>query len=161
MRKVCITLLLIGELLLLVGCNMNEPPPGGEITEWVLSKANDALEAFSDEHSDDIMQAIDGLKNAEYRGGPFENNLGSARAYLLEQMQEKYGIEFAVVGDENLKNYGLFAGASYTCKVAPVDAPEKVTTALISQTMYQDVRDRLGRYSVWQILLVHKVSLLL
>ncbi len=146
MRKVCITLLLVGVLLLLAGCNMNEPPPGGEITERVLSKANDALEAFSDKHGDDIMQAIDGLKNAEYQGGPFENNLESARAYLLEQMREKYGIEFAVVGDEDLENYGPFAGATYTCEVAPVDAPEKVTTALVSQTMYRNVRDSYAVY---------------
>jgi len=139
-------LLLAGVLLLLAGCNMNEPPPGGEITERILGKANEALEAFSDEHGDDIMQAIDGLKNAEYHGGPFENDMDSARAYLLEQMQEKYGMEFAVVGDEDIENYGPFAGAAYTCEVAPVDAPEQVTTALVSQSMYQDVRDSYAVY---------------
>ena len=29
--------------------------------------------------------ALDELKEAEYQGGPFENNLESARAYLLKQ----------------------------------------------------------------------------
>jgi len=133
-------------LLLLTGCNMNEPPPGGEITERVLSRANDALEAFSDEHGDDIMQVIDDLKNAEYHGGPFENDLDSARAYLLEQLREKYGVEFTVVGDEDIKNYGPFAGATYTCEAAPIDAPEQVTTALVSQSMYQKVRDSYAVY---------------
>lgn len=45
-----------------------------------------------------------------------------------------------------MKNYGPFAGASYTCEVAPVDALEQVTTALVSQTMYQDVRDSYAVY---------------
>ena len=104
-------------LFLLTGCNIGE------------------------KYGDDIMQAFDDLQNAEYHGGPFENNLDSARAYLLDQMQEKYGIEFTVVGDEDLVNYGPLAGATYTCDVAPVDAPEQVTTALVSQTQYQDVQD--------------------
>lgn len=138
--------LLVSSLLLLTGCDMNKPPPGGKLTEWALGKAADALDSFSDEYGDDIMQAIDDLKNAEHHGGPFENNLDSARAYLLEQMQEKYGMEFIVAGDEDLVNYGPFAGASYTCDVAPKDAPEQVTTALVSQTMYQDVRDSYAVY---------------
>lgn len=62
-----------------------------------------------------VQEAIDDLKNAEYQDGPFENNLESAQAYLLTQLQEKYGIEFTVVGDEDLENYGLFAGATYIC----------------------------------------------
>lgn len=139
-------ILITGTLLLLTSCNMNEPPPGGKLTEWALGKANDAIEAFSDEHGDDIMQVFDDLQNAEYHGGPFENNMDSARAYLLEQMQEKYGIEFAVVGKENLENYGPFSGATYTCEVAPVNDPEEVTTALVSQTAYQDVRDGYAVY---------------
>ena len=89
---------------------------------------------------------IDDLQNAEHHGGPFENNLESARAYLLTQLQEKYGIEFAVVGREDLENYGPIAGATYTCDVAPINAPEQVTTALVSQTMYQDVRDNYAVY---------------
>ena len=120
-------------LLMLTGCGM-------------MDKASDALGNFSDEYGDDIMQAIDDLQNAEYQDGPFENNLESARAYLLTQLQEKYGIEFTVVGDEDLTNYGAFAGATYTCEVAPIDAPEQVTTALVSQTMYQDVRDSYAVY---------------
>ena len=124
-------------LLLMTGCSMGE-----ELADWAAGKANDALEVIGG----GVQDALDDLHDAEYQGGPFENNLDSARAYLLEQMQEKYGIEFTVVGDENLKNYGLFAGASYTCEVAPVDAPEQVTTALVSQTMYQDVRDSYAVY---------------
>ena len=102
--------------------------------------------SIGDKYGDDIMQAFDDLQNAEHHGGPFENNLDSARAYLLNQMQEKYGIEFTVVGDEDLVNYGPLAGATYTCDVAPVDAPEQVTTALVSQTQYQDVRDSYAVY---------------
>ena len=89
------------------------------------------------------MQAIDDLQNAEYQDGPFENNLESAREYLLTQMLEKYGIEFSVAGREELKNYGPFHGATYFCEVSPVDAPEQVATAVVSQTDYQDVRDDL------------------
>lgn len=124
-------------LLLLTGCSTGE-----ELADWAADKANDALEAIGG----GVQDALDDLHDAEYQGGPFENNLDSARAYLLEQMQEKYGIEFTVVGDEDLVNYGPFAGASYTCKVAPVDAPEQVTTAFVSQTKYQDVRDDYAVY---------------
>lgn len=145
MKKIAM-ILIMGTLLLLTGCNMNKPPPGGALTEWALRKANDAVETFSDAYGDDIMQAFDDLKNAEYHGGPFENDIDSARAYLLEQMQEKYGIEFVVAGRENLENYGPIAGASYSCQVAPVDAPEQVTMALVSQTLYQDVRDDYAVY---------------
>lgn len=119
-------------LLLLTGCGAGE-----ELTEWAAGKANDALEVVGG----GVQEALDDLHDAEYQGGPFENNLESARAYLLEQMQEKYGMEFAVAGDEDLVNYGLFAGATYTCDVAPVGAPEQVTTALVSQSQYRDVRD--------------------
>lgn len=133
-------------LLLLTGCDMNRPPPGGELTERALQKASDALEDFSEKHGDDVMQALDDLKNADHPGGPFENNLDSARAYLLEQLHEKYGKEFTVAGRENLENYGPFAGASYFCEAAPVDAPEQVTSALVSQTMYQNVRDDYAVY---------------
>ena len=131
------TLVVSLSLLLSVGCST-----GGELTEWAAGKANDALEVVGG----GVQEVIDDLHDAEYQGGPFENNLESARAYLLEQMQEKYGIEFAVVGDEDLENYGPFAGATYTCEVAPVNALEQVTTALVSQTKYQDVRDSYAVY---------------
>lgn len=124
-------------LLLLTGCGMSE-----ELTEWASGKVNDTLEVIGG----GVQEALDDLHDAEYQGGPFENNMESARAYLLEQMQTKYGIEFAVVGDEELENYGPLAGATYTCDVAPVDAPEQVTTALVSQTQYQDVRDSYAVY---------------
>ena len=124
-------------LLLLSGCSTGE-----ELTEWAAGKANDALEFVGG----GIQDTLDDLHDAEYQGGPFENNLDSARAYLLRQMQEKYGIEFTVVGDEDLENYGPIAGATYTCDVAPINAPEQVTTALVSQTMYQDVRDGYAVY---------------
>lgn len=124
-------------LFLLSGCGMSE-----ELTKWASRKANDALEVVGS----GVQEALDDLRDAEYQGGPFENNLESARAYLLEQLQEKYGMEFAVVGDEDLVNYGPFAGASYTCEVAPIGAPEQVTTALVSQTQYQDVRDSYAVY---------------
>lgn len=146
MQKLKFYAVLLGILLLLPGCDMNKPPPGGELTEWALRKASDALEDFSDKHGDDVMQALDDLKNADHPGGPFENDLDSARAYLLEQLSGKYGKEFIVVGKETLENYGPFAGASYFCEAAPVDAPEQITSALVSQTMYQNVRDDYAVY---------------
>lgn len=133
-------------LSLLAGCDMNQPPPDNELIQWALRQANDALEEIDEKYGDDIMQAIDGLREADHPGGPFENDLDSARAYLLGQMREKYGIEFAVAGREDLDNYGPFAGATYTCQVAPVDAPEQVATALVSQTLYQKVRDDFAVY---------------
>lgn len=120
-------------LLMLTGCGM-------------LDKTSDTLDNFNDEYGDDIMQAIDDLQNAEYLDGPFENNLESARKYLLTQMQEKYGIEFSVAGRENLKNYGPFHGATYSCEVSPVEAPEQIATAVVSQTDCQDVRDDYAIY---------------
>lgn len=134
---VILTLSCVLLLCILTGCSMSE-----ELTDWAAGKANDALEVVGS----GVQEALDDLHDAEYQGGPFENNLESARAYLLEQMQEKYEMEFAVVGDEDLVNYGLFAGATYTCDVAPVGAPEQVTTALVSQSQYRDVRDGYAVY---------------
>ena len=137
MTKSKLLIFLASILLLLPGCE-----PDGQTTEWAAGKLNAALEVAGS----GVQKGIDALHNAEYQGGPFENNLDSARAYLLGQLQEKYGVEFAVAGDEDLENYGLFAGATYTCKAAPVDAPEKVITALVSQSMYRDVRDDYAIY---------------
>ena len=109
--------------LLLAGCGKGE-----ELTEWAAGKANDALETVGG----GVQEVIDDLHDAEYQGGPFENNLESARAYLLAQLQEKYGIEFSVAGREDLKNYGPFHGATYFCEVSPVDAPEQIATAVVS-----------------------------
>ena len=131
------TFLLLLLLLLLSGCSIGE-----ELTEWAAGKANDTLEVIGG----GVQGVLDDIHNAEHQGGPFENNLESARAYLLSQLQEKYGIEFTIAGDKDLENYGPFAGATYTCDVAPIDAPEQVTTALVSQTMYQDVRDGFAVY---------------
>lgn len=141
MQKLKLAVLVAAALLLMSGCGGVENA-GEELAEWAAGKANDALAVVGS----GIQEALDDLHNAEYQGGPFENDLDSARAYLLEQMKEKYGIEFAVVGDEDLENYGPFAGATYTCKVAPVNAPEQVTTALVSQTLYQNVRDGYAVY---------------
>lgn len=146
MHRIKLLFFAVCMLSLLAGCDMNQSPPDNELVQWALRQANGALEDIDEKYGDDIMQAIDGLREADYPGGPFENNLDSARAYLLGQLREKYGIEFAVVGRENLDNYGPFAGATYTCEAAPVDAPEQVTTALVSQTLYQKVRDDFAVY---------------
>ena len=79
-------------LLMLTGCGMSE-----ELTDWAAEKANDALEAVGG----GIQEALDNIHNAEHKGCPFENNLESARSYVLTQLQEKYGIEFTIVGDED------------------------------------------------------------
>ena len=105
---------------------------GEQLAEWAPGKL--------EELGSGVEKALDDLHNGEHKGGPFENDLESARAYLLTQLQEKYGLE------ETLENYGPLAGATYTCDAAPVSAPEQVTTALVSQTMYQDVRDGYAVY---------------
>ena len=147
---VCMAVL---SLLLLTGCEdpRNNPP------EWFQQAVLERLENPDDKTVETvnkaletagggIMTVLDGLKNAEYQGGPFENNMESARAYLLEQLKEKYGKEFVVVDRERLTNYGLFAGATYTCRAAPAGAPEQITSALVSQSLYQDVRDDYAVY---------------
>lgn len=132
---------------MLTGCGAEAAYSDGEaLEEWLLGKAGETVNRFSEAYGEDILNALDSLKNAEHPGGPFENNIESARAYLLGQLREKYGMEFMVTGRENLTNYGLIAGASYSCEAAPVDAPEQTTMALVSQTAYQDVRDGYAVY---------------
>ena len=117
MKKLKVIALTAGLLLLLAGCDMNRAPDG-PLEEWA-----------AEEFGDDILNGLDALENMGRPGAPFENNLESARAYLLGQLEEKYGIEFVVVGDESLVNYGPLAGATYTCGAAPADAPDRVITA--------------------------------
>ena len=76
---ICLFLVFLA-VFLLSGCSMDD-----ELTEKVAEQANDALEAAGGI----VKNTIDELHNAEYQGGPFENNLESARAYLLAQLQEK------------------------------------------------------------------------
>ena len=89
----------------------------------VEEKAKEALNGALEKAGEKIISALDQLENAEYQGGPFENNEESARAYLLGQLEEKYGEKFIVVGRENLKNYGALAGATYSCQAAPAEEP--------------------------------------
>ncbi|MDE7244650.1 MAG: hypothetical protein K2O18_11855 [Oscillospiraceae bacterium] len=141
-------------VLLLTGC---EDPRNVNPPEWVEQllpdslinpdeKTVEAVNGVLSKAGEGTMKVIDGLKNAEYKGGPFENNLESARAYLLEQLREKYGTEFVVVDRERLTNYGLFAGATYTCQAAPAGAPDQIISALVSQSMYRNVRDDYAVY---------------
>lgn len=129
-------LLLALALALLSACDKAE----------VEEKAKEALNGALEKAGEKIISALDQLENAEYQGGPFENNEESARAYLLGQLEEKYGEKFIVVGRENLKNYGALAGATYSCQAAPAEEPDKVFTALVSQTRYRKVRDD---HAVW------------
>ncbi|MCI8538854.1 MAG: hypothetical protein HFF18_09385 [Oscillospiraceae bacterium] len=130
MKRAIIPIALLA-LMLLSGCK---------------ERAQQEVEQLSGMAGELVLSGLDTLKNAEHPNSPFENNLESARAYLLGQLREKYGMEFLVVGRENLTNYGLFAGASYSCQVAPVGTLEQTTMALVSQTMYQDVRDGYAVY---------------
>ena len=99
------TFLLLLLLLLLSGCSI-----GDELTEWAAGKANDTLEAIGG----GVQEVIDDLHDAEYQGGPFENNLDAARAYLLEQMQEKFGKDIAsVVADPGFEDA---AGRDFSLK---------------------------------------------
>lgn len=126
--------------LLLPACG-DLPAPVRDGLDSAASQAADKLDSALGQAGEKLDSALDALENAEHKGGPFENNMDSARAYLLAQLEEKYGEEFAVVGNEKLKNYGPLAGASYSCKAAPAERPDQVFTALVSQTMYQKVRD--------------------
>lgn len=142
MKKSLILALALSAIVPLSACGREPPPAPEELAGWAAQRANDALEDLGGVVSD----ALDEVKEAEYQGGPFDNNLESARAYLLEQLREKYGMEFTVVGHEILENYGPFAGASYSCQTAPVNAPEQVARALVSQSMYREVRDTYAVY---------------
>lgn len=142
MKKSLILALALSAIVPLSACGREPPPVPEELAGWAAQRANDALEDLGGVVSD----ALDEVKEAEYQGGPFDNNLESARAYLLEQLREKYGMEFTVVGHEILENYGPFAGASYSCQTAPVNAPEQVARALVSQSMYREVRDTYAVY---------------
>ena len=152
MKKIICAAML--SLLLLTGC---EDPRNVNPPEWLQQAVLEKLEDPDDKTvetvnkaletaGEGIMTVLDGIKNADYQGGPFENNIESARAYLLEQLQEKYGKEFVVVDRERLTNYGMFAGATYTCQAAPAGAPEQITSALVSQSMYRNVRDDYAVY---------------
>lgn len=123
-------------LLALAGCSR----------EQAEDKAREILEQAETAAGSIIVEGLDKLKDAEYQGGPFENDMDSAREYLLGQLSEKYGCEFIVVGDEDLVNYGALAGATYTCKAAPAEAPDHEFTALVSQSRYRKVIDD---YAVW------------
>lgn len=125
---------LLAAILLLAGCEAAK--------EQAQEKLNDALAQAGEK----VVDALDQLENAEYQGGPFENNMESARTYLLGQLKEKYGKEFIVTGDEDLHNYGALAGATYRCKAAPADKPDQVFTALVSQSRYRKVIDD---HAVW------------
>ena len=142
MKKSLILALALSAIVPLSACGREPPAVPEELTGWAAQRANEALEDLGGVVSD----ALDEVKEAEYQGGPFDNNLESARAYLLEQLREKYGMEFTVVGNERLENYGPFAGASYSCQAAPADAPEQVAKALVSQSMYREVRDTYAVY---------------
>lgn len=116
-----VAVIMLGVAVILGGCNME--------------KIGTALE-----------NGLEDVKEMEQKGGPFENNIESARAYLLQQMKDKYGEEFFVTDNERLQNYGPLAGVSYDCNVAPVNAPEKIARALVSQTLYKKVNDNYARY---------------
>ena len=58
---------------------------GEQLAEWAPGKL--------EELGSGVEKALDDLHNGEHKGGPFENDLESARAYLLTQLQEKYGLD--------------------------------------------------------------------
>lgn len=135
----------LAALLLLAGCGAAEEQ-ARETLDAAESQAQEKLNDTLEWVGGKIVGALDELENAEYQGGPFENNQESARAYLLEQLKEKYGQEFVVCGNEDLHNYGALAGATYRCQAAPADKPDRVFTALVSQSRYRKVIDN---YPVW------------
>lgn len=136
---------LLAAVLLLAGCESAEEQ-AQEVLDGAASQAQEKLNGALGWAGGKIAGALDELENAEYEGGPFENNMESARTYLLGQLKEKYGKEFIVTGDEDLHNYGALAGATYRCKAAPADKPDQVFTALVSQSRYRKVIDD---YAVW------------
>lgn len=83
--------------------------------------------------------------NSSPQGKPFENGIDSARNYMLEQLKEKYGQEFQIVGDEELTDYPAH-GAVYDCYAAPTDDSDKVFSALVDQSKPNQVRDNFAMY---------------
>lgn len=137
--------LFIAAALLPAGCGTLEEQARSRL-DGAASQARDQVNDVLAQAGEKIVDALDELENAEYRGGPFENSMESARAYLLGQLEEKYGKEFVVTGKEDLHNYGALAGATYRCEAAPAEAPEQVFQALVSQSRYRKVIDS---YPVW------------
>lgn len=139
---------LCGLCLLLAGCSPQEAVEGIQdaVGEEAFAAAVDALNEVHGAVGSAVVGALDSLHEANYITDPFSYDLDSARSYLLEQLQEKYGEEFTVTGKESLVNYGPVAGATYTCQAAPAADPAKTVRALVSQTMYQQVRDDYAVY---------------
>ena len=134
--------------VLLCGCSPRAAVEGIQdaVGEEAFAAAADALNEVHGAVGAAVAGALDSLHEANNITDPFSYDLDSARSYLLGQLQEKYGEEFAVTGKESLVNYGPVAGATYTCQAAPVADPAKTVRALVSQTMYRQVRDDYAVY---------------
>ena len=77
MGRGCFLFLALAAVLALAGC--------GSVEQQAQEKLSGALEWAGGK----IVGALDELENAEYEGGPFENNMESARTYLLGQLAEE------------------------------------------------------------------------
>jgi hypothetical protein len=66
------------------------------------------------------------------------NNQEEAAAYVLTCMEERYGEEFVIMGEERYTTYTPFSlqGDAYGCQVAPKSDTEKVAWANVTQIGY-------------------------
>ena len=67
-----------------------------------------------------------------------------AREYTLLCLQERYGKDFTIVGDEDYDEYGPLYGEVYTCKVAPKEMQEQIANVRVTQN--GDFFDNWGMY---------------
>lgn len=65
---------------------------------------------------------------------------------LLEQIRRIHEASRGTYGSKKIPHYGPFHRSTYSCEVAPTDTPERVATALVSQTDYLEVRDDYAVY---------------
>lgn len=111
-------------LLCLAGC-------GQQITKQVSDKVKEEAQDFLMKHGDEIAGAIDdGLDALQEYGAVgrkhyFENET-EAESYLLDSLEERYGMEFMIVEQHSYDKYGPIYGDVYIAKAAPADSPEQV-----------------------------------
>lgn len=111
-------------LLCLSGC-------GEKIKEQVSDKVKEEAQDFLMEHGEDIISAVDGGLDALQEYGAvgrkhYLENETEAESYLLDGLEERYGIEFMIVEQHSYDKIGPIYGDVYIAKVAPAASPEKV-----------------------------------
>lgn len=69
-----------------------------------------------------------------------------AQDIILQELREKYNMEFVLVGNEKYHDFGQIYGYTYSCEAAPTEQPEKVTYAVVTQRFNTQMRDDFALY---------------